>query len=288
MKNTFLFFLLFACFSLHAQNEELLAVQQTVSKLFDGMRTGDSTKVRSVFDPSARLQTALTDRQGNPVLKSETIDGFVAAVGSPHDEVWDEKIWSLDANIDGNLATVWTEYTFYTGDKMSHCGVNAFHLFKNAEGWKITQITDTRRRTDCQTELADDSQVINGMLDAWHRAAAVADEDVFFGSMAAGAVYLGTDASEKWLRDELEEWSEKYFARESAWDFKPKQREVYFSKNQQIAWFDEQLDTWMGVCRGSGVLRKEKGEWKLAHYNLAVLVPNDKIQGFIELVNEKK
>ncbi len=288
MKKTFPFLLLFICSLLHAQTEELSAVHETINKLFDGMRAGDSTMVRSVFDPSARLQTTFTDREGNPVLKSETIDGFAAAVGSPHDEVWDEKIWSFDAHIDGNLATVWTDYTFYAGDKMSHCGVNAFHLYRSGEGWKITQITDTRRRTDCQTESTGDDLVINNLLDAWHRSAAVADEDIFFGSMTADAIYLGTDASEKWLRDELKAWSEKYFARESAWNFKPKKREVYFSKNKQTAWFDELLDTWMGDCRGSGVLRKEKGEWKLAQYNLSMMIPNDQVNGIIKLIAEKK
>lgn len=243
--------------------------------------------VRSVFDPSARLQTTFTNRDGEPVLKSDKIDGFIAAVGTPHDEVWDEKIWTFETKIDGNLATAWTEYTFYAGEKMSHCGVNAFHLFKSNDGWKITQITDTRHRDNCQTEPQNDELLIDSLMNTWHNAAAVADGETFFGIMSPHAIYLGTDASEKWERDELREWSAKYFEKESAWDFKPKDREIYFSKNKQTAWFDELLDTWMGTCRGSGTLSKTGSEWKLTHYNLAVTVPNDKITGFIELVNNK-
>ncbi|HFA51249.1 MAG TPA: hypothetical protein ENJ95_19730 [Bacteroidetes bacterium] len=170
---------------------------------------------------------------------------------------------------------------------MSHCGVNAFHLFKSREGWKITQVTDTRRRNNCQTEANDATAEIDALLNNWHKAAATADEDVFFGSMAPGAVYLGTDASEKWKKEVFEEWSKKYFERETAWSFTPKNREVYFSKNGKTAWFDELLDTWMGICRGSGVLQKEGSSWKLAHYNLAIMVPNERVQDLLKMMKEE-
>ncbi|TAK42505.1 MAG: hypothetical protein EPO28_07185 [Saprospiraceae bacterium] len=175
---------------------------------------------------------------------------------------------------------------------MSHCGVNAIQLFKSAEGgWKIIHITDTRRREGCRTEPYNDKTAINEMLDAWHHAAAVADEDAFFGSMTADATYLGTDATERWLRDDMKAWSAKYFERESAWAFTPKNRQVYLSADGRMAWFEELLDTWMGACRGSGVLQKTAEGWKIRHYNLAVTVPNEVIKGFIELVKnatEKK
>jgi hypothetical protein len=221
------------------------------------------------------------------MLKTESIGEFVEAVGTPHDDVWDERIWRQDVQVDGNLASAWTEYTFFLGEKMSHCGVNAFQLFRSETGWKIIQLTDTRRRIDCQSQPNADEVAIHQLLDDWHRAAAVADEDVFFGSMTPDAIYLGTDASERWLRDELKEWSKKYFERESAWAFTPKNRQVYLSADGETAWFEELLDTWMGVCRGSGVLQKTAEGWKIKHYNLAVTVPNEVIEGFIELVKKK-
>lgn len=130
----------------------------------------------------------------------------------------------------------------------------------------------------------DDVANIGRLLDNWHRAAAEANDDVFFGSMTEECIYIGTDISEKWKRDELREWSAKYFDRESAWSFTPREREIYLDND--IAWFDEKLDTWMGECRGSGVLKKTKEGWKLKHYHLSVTVPNEKIQDFIELVEK--
>lgn len=100
--------------------------------------------------------------------------------------------------------------------------------------------------------------------------------------MTEDCIYIGTDISEKWKRDELREWSAKYFDRESAWAFTPFEREVYV--NGDIAWFDEKLHTWMGDCRASGVLENVDQQWKLKHYQLSVTVANDKIQDFIKLI----
>ena len=123
-------------------------VMQTVHQFFDGMRKRDSTRVRSAFHEGARLLTVI--HQDEPVLHEGSVDKFVEAVGTPHEEVWDERINHYEVNIDGDLASVWAPYTFYLGDQLLHCGVNAFQLFRSKEGWKIIQITDTRRKTYCE------------------------------------------------------------------------------------------------------------------------------------------
>ncbi|MCC7453340.1 MAG: nuclear transport factor 2 family protein, partial [Crocinitomix sp.] len=71
--------------------------------------------------------------------------------------------------------------------------------------------------------------------------------------------------------------------RKSTWDFKTNWRNWYFSSDQTVAWFEESLATQMEECRGSGVLIKENGFWKIAHYNLAVVIENEKMQKFIKL-----
>ena len=123
-------------------------VRAVIDQLFDGMRSGDSTMVRAAFHPDARLMTTST-HDGKPMLQTVKIDAFVEAVGSPHDQVWDERIGEVDFNIDDNLATAWMNYAFYVGDTFSHCGVNAFQLAKTDGGWKVIQITDTRRKGAC-------------------------------------------------------------------------------------------------------------------------------------------
>lgn len=134
----------------HAQaTPEEQAVLAVVQRLFDGMRAGDSTAVRAVFDDGATL-SSVSLREGVPVVHTGSIDRFVEAVGTPHEEVWDERIWAPEARVDGPMATAWVPYAFYLGDTFSHCGVNAFTLVQRPEGWKVRAITDTRRREGCE------------------------------------------------------------------------------------------------------------------------------------------
>jgi len=129
---------------------------------------------------------------------------------------------------------------------------------------------------------------LNALLDAWHNAAATADGDAYFGAMTENAVFIGTDASERWLRDELREWGKDYFARDSAWVFKATSRNVSLSPSGDVAWFDEQLDSpHMGETRGSGVLVKQPGgDWKIAHYTLSFAVPNSIADDVIKQIAE--
>ncbi|NNE36430.1 MAG: nuclear transport factor 2 family protein [Rhodothermales bacterium] len=128
------------------------------------------------------------------------------------------------------------------------------------------------------------SEHVGALVDSWHAAAGAADADTYFGLMAEDAVYIGTEAGERWTKPEFVEFGKPYFDRGSAWDFTSTTRHVYLSDDGQIAWFEELLDTWMGVCAGSGVLQKTDEGWRIKHYHLSVTVPNALINEFIEMV----
>lgn len=130
---------------LGGQEAEVLAV---VNRLFDAMRAGDSATVRAVFHPAATLMT-VPSGGGAPMLRTSEVEDFVEAVGTPRSEVWDERIWAPVVQIDGDLATAWMQYAFHVGGRLSHCGVNAFQLFRSPDGWRIIHIADTRRREGC-------------------------------------------------------------------------------------------------------------------------------------------
>ncbi len=125
-----------------------VAVRSVINTLFSGMLSSDSTVVRNCFHTEARLCTT-GEQAGKPFVRVESISGFVATVGKTPKGVLDERLSSMTIHIDQNLATVWTPYQFYAGGKFSHCGVNAFQCVRTDQGWKILQITDTRRKT-CQ------------------------------------------------------------------------------------------------------------------------------------------
>jgi len=122
---------------------------------------------------------------------------------------------------------------------------------------------------------------VNTVLDDWHKAAAQADEARYFGHFTPDAVFLGTDATERWTRDAFRAWAKPHFSKGKAWSFTSVSRQVSFSKDGAVAWFDEALSTPnMGPARGSGVLVKDGGAWKIAQYNLSIPIPNDLMPDF--------
>jgi hypothetical protein len=135
------------CFA--QQNTEENAVKATINSLFDGMRKSDSTLLKNAFGKQAILQTIAKNRDGKELVKTENLNNFIKSISAPHPEVYDERITFTKVLIDANLASVWTDYKFYIGDKFSHCGVNSFQLFKDEDGWKIIYLIDTRRMDNC-------------------------------------------------------------------------------------------------------------------------------------------
>jgi len=154
MKNQFVLLLLLAViFALPAQaqvqaNQD--EVREVINRLFTGMEKGDSAKVHSAFAEQVTMATISRDKNNTPVIRKESsIADFLKAVGTPHPEVLYEEIWNVKIQIDGDFAQAWCDYAFYVGNKFSHCGVDAFHLFKGKDGWKIFHLADTRRKDNC-------------------------------------------------------------------------------------------------------------------------------------------
>lgn len=128
-----------------------------------------------------------------------------------------------------------------------------------------------------------DKKKINTILDSWHKAAVNTEFDNYFSYMTTNGVFIGTDATENWQLDAFKAFSKPYFDKGKAWDFKCLQRNIYFDKSQNTAWFDELLDTQMKICRGSGVLIKEGKNWKIAHYVLSMTIPNDNTDEVVKI-----
>lgn len=133
-----------------AQTEEA-RVTEVVNKLFKAMYTNDTTLFKSVFTDQVTMATAFKNREGKAVLERESgIGDFLKAIAKPNPKgALTEEIWNIKVQLDGEFAQVWCDYAFYVGNTFSHCGVDAFQLFKSADGWKIFHLADTRRREGC-------------------------------------------------------------------------------------------------------------------------------------------
>ena len=124
---------------------EVLAV---VNRLWEAMRTNDSSMARSVFDSTAQM-VSITDRNGVRSVRWSRVDGFVRAIGAAKTP-WIERMVGPEVRIDGNLASVWTWYDFTVNGALSHCGYDSIELARLTDGWKIIYIADTRQQTGCQ------------------------------------------------------------------------------------------------------------------------------------------
>jgi SnoaL-like domain len=129
---------------------------------------------------------------------------------------------------------------------------------------------------------------INATLDGFHDAASKADGARYFKLLTDDAIYIGTDAAERWTVSEFLAFVEPYFAKGTGWTYKPRSRNVVIPKLDCgcIAWFDELLDSESyGTSRGTGVLMKKNGKWLIAQYALTFPIPNDLAKG---MTNEIK
>ena len=117
-------------------------------------------------------------------------------------------------------------------------------------------------------------QQVGAFIDEWHDDAAHA-RMAYFDKIAKNGMYIGTDKTELWRKDAFKVWAKKYFEGTSAWAFKRIERNVYVGADKRTIWFDELLDTSMGVCRASGVILKTARGFEIAHYQLSIAVPND-------------
>ena len=84
----------------------------------------------------------------------------------------------------------------------------------------------------------------------------------------------------------FKEFSKPYFDKGKAWNFTALDRNIYLGEYQDVAWFDELLDTQMGICRGSGVLVKDSLNWKIKHYVLSIAIPNENVKEVTALKKE--
>ncbi|GCC53524.1 hypothetical protein SanaruYs_37690 [Chryseotalea sanaruensis] len=133
-----------------SQADDKQAINAVIKTLFDGMYEGDSSKVHSVFDESATMATVARNKMGEPVLRRESsMNGMLKAIGTPRKEKMTEEFWNVNIQLDGDFAQAWCDYAFYIDHTFSHCGVDAFQLYKTKDGWKIFHLADTRRKDGC-------------------------------------------------------------------------------------------------------------------------------------------
>ncbi len=128
----------------------------------------------------------------------------------------------------------------------------------------------------CQS-FPEDEKAIIAVLDDFHDAAAKADKQRYLGHFTEDGVFLGTDEWERWpLQPEFTDYVAMRFDG-GGWSYHSEEKKIAFSKDGTVAWFDETSisNRYGSRFRGSGVLEKVDGVWKVAQYVLSFLVYNE-------------
>lgn len=132
----------------------------------------------------------------------------------------------------------------------------------------------------------DERSEIDAVLDAFHTAAAEADEERYFAALANDAVFLGTAPGERWRGESLRTFVHSYFSRGKGWSYVPSARSVGIAADGRTAWFDETVENAAyGACRGSGVLLRDDG-WRIVQYNLTIPVPDELAPELVTKIRE--
>jgi len=135
------------------------------------------------------------------------------------------------------------------------------------------------------------AQEIAKVLDIFHQAAAQANAQEYLNLLADDAIFLGTDASERWNKKQFTAFVLPHFDKGNGWLYVVKERNISLLESNTTAFFDETLENDnYGRCRGSGVVIMTDEGWKISQYSLSVMVPNDiakKVVGEIKSYEKK-
>jgi SnoaL-like domain len=148
--------------------------------------------------------------------------------------------------------------------------------------------SETREESSqAQFEQRSDEFGVGLVLDQWHFAASQGLFDLYFELMTPDAIFLGTDETERWDVEQFKGYAREPFSDGEGWTYTPREggRFVMVSDDGKTAWVDETLEhERYGTLRGTAVLSKRGDVWKIAHYSLTFLIPNDKAKEVVDVV----
>jgi hypothetical protein len=130
---------------------------------------------------------------------------------------------------------------------------------------------------------------ISLVLDNFHQAASEAKQQQYFDLLSDKAVFIGTDATERWDKNTFKAFAKPYFDKGQGWIYIPRNRHLTLSASGQVAWFDEMLDSQSyGECRGTGVLELTENGWKISQYHLTIPVPNGLAKNVVKQIKQQQ
>ena len=125
--------------------------QATVEHLFALMTAHKPNDIIALHTPEAQLAAHITARDGKTRTENLSREGFAKFFETKRAEIA-EKMYAPQTRVFGDLAVVYGRYFFTVNGKLAHCGMNAFHLSRTAEGWRLGNALSTIEPNGCTAE----------------------------------------------------------------------------------------------------------------------------------------
>jgi len=124
------------------------AVMAPIDRLFAGMTARDPQALLAQLRPEGGATVAIEQADGTRAVSHMSWAEFATHL-KPGAERYEERLTDPAVEVDGDIAMVWSPYTFLIDGKVHHCGVDHFDLVRENGSWKILNITWSQRTTGC-------------------------------------------------------------------------------------------------------------------------------------------
>jgi len=127
------------------------AVMAPVNAALAGIAAHDASAIQAQLAADGGATVVIENADGTTKTEHLAWPQFLAGI-KPGDDSYQERLSDPAIESDGHVALVWSPYVFYLNGKPHHCGTDHFDLVKQADGWKIVNITWSQRTTGCAAE----------------------------------------------------------------------------------------------------------------------------------------
>lgn len=142
----FIFVISISSFAQKADDaKDALAV---VNRLFEMMAAHNPAEIVALHTPEAQLVAVMKNKEGKTVNRTIKAEDFSKNFAEKKAEIL-EDMYAPKTEVFGDFAQVWGRYVFFVNGKISHCGVNAFHLVRAEAGWRIAGASSTMEPQGC-------------------------------------------------------------------------------------------------------------------------------------------
>jgi ketosteroid isomerase-like protein len=142
-------FTIIVSISVFAQKtDDKTAAQNVINTMFTEMANHNPEAIKAVYTPEAMLAALIKNKEGKTVTRYFSGEAFSKNFAVRKNEIR-EDMYEMKTEVLGDLALIHGRYVFFSDGKVSHCGVNAFHLVRTDSGWKIANASSTIEPNGC-------------------------------------------------------------------------------------------------------------------------------------------